>query len=73
MILKTAKGSRFDTSKPAKSNVIMVLDENGNQVMDTLRITGRYTTVSEFMESVTMVEVEHSFGIDEVNEDFIWQ
>jgi hypothetical protein len=73
MILKTAKGSRFDTSKPAKSNVIMVLNEDGNSIMDSLRITGRYTVVTEFMESVTMIEVEHSFGIDEVNEDFIWQ
>ncbi len=73
MILKTVKGSMFDTSKPAKSNVIMVLNEDGNPIMDSLRITGRYTVVTEFMESVTMIEVEHSFGIDEVNEDFIWQ
>lgn len=73
MIITTAKNAKFDTSKPAKSNIIMVLDDNGNQVMDTLRITGNMTTVMEFMEPVSMIEVEHSFGKDEVNEDFLWQ
>ena len=73
MIITTAKNAKFDTSKPAKSNLIMILDDNGKQVMDTLRITGNMTTVMEFMEPVSMIEVEHSFGKDEVNEDFLWQ
>jgi hypothetical protein len=73
MIITTAKNAKFDTSKPARSNIIMILDENGNQVMDTLRLTGNMTTVKEFGETVSMLEVEHSFGIDEINEDFIWQ
>ena len=73
MIITTAKIAKFDTTKPAKSNIIMVLDENGKQVMDTLRLTGNTTTVTEFGKPVTMIEVEWSFGIDEVNEDFLWQ
>ena len=73
MTLITVKNAKFDTSKPAKSNIFMVLDDNGNQVMDTLRITGRTTQVIEFMQPMTMIEVEHTFGIDEVCEDFIWQ
>lgn len=51
----------------------MVLDGNGKQVMDTLRITGKFTTTTLFMESTAMIEVEHTYGIDEVNEDFLWQ
>lgn len=73
MTITTAKGSKFNTDLPAKSNIIMVLDDNGNQVMDTLRITGNMTTVMEFMEPMSMIEVEHSFGKDEVCEDFLWQ
>jgi hypothetical protein len=73
MILTTAKGSKFDTEKPAKSNICMILTGSGKQVMDTLRITGKQTIVEEFKEKISMVEVEHSFGIDEINEDFLWQ
>ena len=73
MIITTAKNAKFDTSKPAKSNICMFLDDNGNQKMDTLRLTGRMTTVQEFMEDVSMIEVETSYDITEVNEDFLWQ
>jgi len=73
MIITTAKGNRFDTDKPAKSNLLMVLTGKGNQVMDVLRLTGRQTVVTEFCEPVSMIEVSHSFGIDEVNEDYLWQ
>ncbi len=73
MIITTVKNAKFDTEKPARSNTIMYLDDNGNQVMDKLRITGNMTTVVEFMEQVSMIEVETSFGLHEVNEDFIWQ
>ena len=73
MIIKTPQGAKFDTSKPAKSNIIMVLDDNGEQVMDTLTLTGRFTIVEEFREKRAMIEVSHSFGIDEVNEDYLWQ
>lgn len=73
MILTTAKGSKFDTEKPAKSNICMILTGSGKQVLDTLRITGKQTIVEEFQEKISMVEVEHSFGIDEINEDFLWQ
>jgi hypothetical protein len=73
MIITTAKGTKFDTSKPAKSNICMVLDNQGRQVMDTLRITGNQTEVSIFMEKTSMVEVEHSFGVDEICEDYLWQ
>lgn len=73
MILTTAKGSRFDTGKPAKSNIIMVLTDTGKPVMDKLRITGNQTITEEFGEIISMIEVEHSFGIDEIHEDFIWQ
>jgi hypothetical protein len=51
----------------------MILNDKGSQVMDTLRITGKTTTVQEFMEAVSMVEVDTSFGLTEVNEDFLWQ
>jgi hypothetical protein len=73
MILTTAKGSKFDTEKPAKSNICMILTGSGKQVLDTLRITGKQTIVEEFQEKISMVEVEHSFGVDEINEDFLWQ
>ena len=73
MILTTAKGSKFDTEKPAKNNICMILTGSGKQVFDTLRITGKQTIVEEFQEKISMVEVEHSFGIDEINEDFLWQ
>lgn len=69
----TATGARFDTEKPAKSNILMVFDDNGKRVFDTLRITGNTTNITEFGKPKTMVEVEHSFGKDEVNEDFLWQ
>lgn len=73
MKITTPKGSVFNTDLPAKSNILMILDSKGNQVMDTLRITGKFTVVKEFMEDVAMIEVEHSFGKDEVNEDLLWQ
>jgi hypothetical protein len=73
MTITTANNAKFDTTKPAKSNIFMVFDSSGQKVMDSLRITGKTTTVTEFMRPVTMIEVEHSFGIDEVNEEFIWQ
>lgn len=73
MILITAKGSKFDTEKTAKSNICMILTNNGKPVMDTLRITGKQTIVEEFGEKTSMIEVEHSFGKDEINEDFLWQ
>jgi hypothetical protein len=73
MIITTVKNAKFDTGKPARSNTIMYLDDNGNQVMDKLRLTGNMTIVVEFMEQVSMIEVETSFGLQEVNEDFIWQ
>lgn len=72
MIITTPQGTKFDTSKPAKSSVIKVLDNNGRQVMDTLTLTGRFTIVEEFREKKAMIEVSHSFGIDEVNEDYLW-
>lgn len=71
--MKTAKGTNLDLSKPAKSNICMVLDGKGRQVMDELRLTGNQTIVEEFGEKVSMVEVETSFGVTEVNEDFLWQ
>ena len=41
--------------------------------MDTLRITGKTTVETECKQPQTMIEVEHSFGITEINEDFLWQ
>jgi len=73
MIITTAKNAKFDTTKPARSSTLMVLDSNGKQVMDVLRITGKISTVTEFMEDLSMIEVEGSFGITEVSEDFVWQ
>gem|GEM_PF-2308399 len=72
-MITTAKGTRFDVSKPAKSNICMVLDEKGNQVIDILKITGNMETVTELMQDVSMVEVETSFGITQVNENYLWQ
>lgn len=72
-VLVTAKGARFDLSKPAKSKIIMVLNDKGQRVMDVLRLTGKFTEEMEDMEPVTMIEVEYSFGVAEVNEDIIWQ
>jgi hypothetical protein len=73
MIITTVKGAKFNTELPARSSVIKVLNNSGNSVMDTLRITGNTETVTEFMEPVSMIEVDGSFGKDWVNEDFIWQ
>lgn len=71
--LITPNGSKFDLSKPAKSNLLMIFNENGNQEFDELRLTGNQTIVEEFKEKKSMIEVEHSFGITEINEDFLWQ
>lgn len=71
--MKTAQGTIFDINKPAKSNLCMVLNEKGQQVMDSLKLTGNQTVVEEFRRKVSMIEVETSFGITEVNEEFLWQ
>ena len=73
MKFTTPSGSRFDTEVTAKSNLLMTFDANGNQVFDHLRLTGRYTMTTQFMQPVAMIEVEHSFGLTEVCEEFIWQ
>lgn len=73
MIITTVKGSKFNTDLPARSSVIMVLNERGRSVMDTLKLTGNTEEVIEFMKPTTMVEVIHSFGTDFVNEDYVWQ
>jgi hypothetical protein len=73
MKITTPNGSHFNTEIPAKSNLLMVFDDNGNQEFDRLRLTGRFTIETEFMKPVAMIEVEHSFGITEISEDFIWQ
>lgn len=73
MIIKTPKGSTFDTDKPAKSNLVMVLNDKGRPEMDVLKITGNFTIVKQFMEDTAMIEVDGAFGITEVNEDYLWQ
>jgi hypothetical protein len=73
MEIKTAKGARFYTDKPAKSPTITVLNAAGRPIMDTLKITGKTTEVVEFMEPLTMIEVEYSFGTTEVSEDYLFQ
>ena len=73
MIITTIKGAKFNTNFPARSSVVKVLDNNGNSVMDTLRITGVTETVTEFMQPVSMIEVDGSYGKCFVNEDFVWQ
>jgi len=73
MIITTPNNAKFDTSKPAKSNICMVLDGNGKQELDTLRITGAMSIAKEFMQDIAMIEVETSFGKVEVHEDFLWQ
>lgn len=73
MIIQTVNGAKFNTNFPAKSSVITVLNNAGNKIPDTLKLTGKTEEVVEFMRPVTMIEVEHSFGTDFVNEEFIWQ
>ena len=73
MIIKTVKGAKLDTAKPAKSSICTVLNARGNKVLDVLRITGNLETVEEFGEKVSMVEVETSFGVTQVNEEFLFQ
>ena len=73
MNIITPNGNKFNTELPAKSNLLMVFSDNGTQEFDRLRLTGRFTIETEFMKPVAMIEVEHSFGITEVSEDFIWQ
>lgn len=73
MNITTQLGAKFDTKKPAYSSIVKVLDDRGRSVMDKLKITGNMTTVSEFGRNVSMIEVEHSFGTDEVHEEFLWQ
>jgi hypothetical protein len=73
MKISTEKGRVFDTDRPAKSNLIMVFDDQMQQKFDELKLTGKTTTVTEFGEKISMIEVEHSFGVDEINEDFLWQ
>lgn len=74
MIITTAMGAKFDTEKPARSPVIKVLNDRGFSILDTLRITGNTTLIEQpFADNFSMVEVEHSFGTDEVSEEFLWQ
>ncbi len=73
MTITTPKNSKFDTNKPAKSSVITVLNGNGYPIPDELRLTGKYTVIEGMEENFAMIEVEHSFGVDEVSEDFLWQ
>jgi len=71
--LITPSGNTFYVNAPAKSPVLKVLNDKGQPVMDALRLTGNYTEVEEFRKKKWMIEVEHSFGTDEINEDFIIQ
>lgn len=73
MIINTATGAKFNTELPAKSNLLMVLGNNGRMEHDTLKLTGKYTLVSLFRETITMIEVEHSFGTTELLEETLWQ
>ena len=73
MDIITARCNTFDTGKPARSNICMVLDDKGRQILDTLELTGKQTVVEIFGEKVSMIEVKHSYGTDEVCEDFLWQ
>ena len=73
MNIITPNGNKFNTELPAKSNLLMVFTDNGTQVFDSLRLTGRFTIATEFLEPKAMIEVVHSFGTTEINEDFIWQ
>jgi hypothetical protein len=73
MIITTQKGAKFDTDKPARSNICCKLDDRGRKVPDKLRVTGRMTTAIEFHKPISMIEVETSFEITEVHEDFLWQ
>lgn len=74
MTITTPKNSVFDTSKPVRSNLLMVLNASGESIMDdNCYLTGKYTVVEQFMEKTAMLEVSHSYGTDEVCEDFLWQ
>jgi len=73
MTIKTPKGAIFNTEKAAKSNLVMVLDNNGKQVFDRLEITGKMSICEQFGEQFAMIEVEHSFGTTEISEDYLWQ
>jgi hypothetical protein len=73
MNIITPNGNKFNTELPAKSNLLMVFTDNGEQVFDRLRVTGKYTVVTQFMKPVAMIEVEHSFGTDEICEDYLLQ
>ena len=73
MNIITPNGNKFNTELPAKSNLLMVFTDNGTQVFDRLQLTGRFTVATEFLEPKAMIEVVHSFGTTEINEDFIWQ
>lgn len=73
MIFKTEQGTIFNTDMPAKSNLLLVFNEKGERVFDHLKLTGNFTYVEEFGERKAMVEVSHSFGTDEINEEFLWQ
>lgn len=73
MIITTAQGMKFDTSKPASSSLMMVLNDKGQPVLDTLRLTGKVETVTQFMQPISMIEVESSFGVTDICEEFLYQ
>jgi len=69
----SAQGTKFDLSKKHKSNLIMELDANGRQSMVEFTLTGNQTIITEFGEKKSMIEIDYDLGVEEINEDFIWQ
>lgn len=73
-ILTTTTGSKWNTEIPARSNLVMHLNDKGQQVMSTLTIISIAGTHEEFREVKTDLNVKDQFGETyEICEDFIWQ
>lgn len=73
-ILTTTTGSKWNTEIPARSNLVMHLNDKGQQVMSTLTIVSIAGTHEEFRQIKTDLIVKDQFGETyEICEDYIWQ
>ena len=67
-IFITPQGTRVDLSKPAKSPMVKLYNENGHSEMDTLKLTGKTNKIIEWREEWTEFEAIGTLGTCWINE-----
>jgi len=73
--MTTQSGYTYDPSKPFRSNLIMKLDGNGRQHMQSLKFISVSTPYKQhFREMKCDFKVEDELGqVIDICEDYIWQ